>query len=162
MIGARLIGIALLLAVGVSGCGGDVSVAVCFGTAQFCSQGLRPVAKAGPSQTVAPGSLVTLDGSDSEGNIASYSWAQTGGPIVALSNANGAVATFIAPNATSAVTLSFRLTVVNETSQADTDSTSVIVQPQAAVALSWALELLDHLLQPTSMASKNPLCTAVA
>lgn len=129
MIGARLIGVALLLAVGVSGCGGDVSVALCFGDAQFCSQGFRPVAKAGPSQTVASGSLVTLDGSDSEGNIDSYSWAQTGGPIVALSNANSAVATFIAPDVTSAVTLTFQLTVVNETKQADTDSTSVIVQP---------------------------------
>ena len=111
------------------GCGGDTSVALCFGDARFCSQAFNPVAKAGPDQTVASGSLVTLDGSDSEGNVDSYSWAQTGGPSVALSNASGAVATFIAPNVTSAVTLSFRLTVVNETKQANTDSTSVIVQP---------------------------------
>ena len=111
------------------GCGGDTSVAFCFGDAQFCSQAFSPVAKAGPDQTVASGSLVTLDGSDSEGNVNSYSWAQTGGPTVALSNASGAVATFIAPNVTSAVTLSFRLTVVNKTKQADTDATSVIVQP---------------------------------
>lgn len=111
------------------GCGGDTSVVLCIGSAQFCTQAFNPVAKAGPDQSVAPGSLVTLDGSDSEGNIDSYSWAQTGGPTVALSNANSAVATFIAPNVTSAVTLSFRLTVVNETNQADTDSTSVIVEP---------------------------------
>ena len=111
------------------GCGGDTSVALCFGDARFCSQAFNPVAKAGPDQTVASGSLVALDGSDSEGNVDSYSWAQTGGPSVALSNASGAVATFIAPNVTSAVTLSFRLTVVNETKQANTDSTSVIVQP---------------------------------
>jgi hypothetical protein len=111
------------------GCGGDTSVALCFGDTRFCSQAFNPVAKAGPDQTVASGSLVTLGGSDSEGNVDSYSWAQTGGPTVALSNANSAVATFIAPNVTSAVTLSFRLTVVNETNQADTDSTSVIVQP---------------------------------
>ena len=111
------------------GCGGDSSVAVCFGDAQFCSQALKPVAKAGPDQTVASGSLVTLDGSDSTGNIDLYSWAQTGGPTVALSNANSAVAMFTAPNVTSAVTLSFRLTVVNATNQADTDSTSIMVQP---------------------------------
>jgi len=111
------------------GCGGDVSVALCFGDARFCSQAFNPVAIAGSDQTVASGSLVTLDGSDSEGNVDSYSWAQTGGPTVALRNADSAVATFIAPNVTSAVTLSFRLTVVNETNQADTDSTSVIVQP---------------------------------
>ncbi|MGH8634333.1 MAG: PKD domain-containing protein, partial [Burkholderiales bacterium] len=78
---------------------------------------------------VTSGLLVTLDGSDSEGNINSYSWAQTGGPTVALSNANSAAAMFIAPFVASTVTLSFRLTVVNETNQADTDSTSVIVQP---------------------------------
>ena len=111
------------------GCGGDTSVALCFGDARFCSQAFNPVAKAGPDQAVASGSQVMLDGSDSEGNVDSYSWAQTGGPTVALRNAGSAVATFIAPNVASAVTLSFRLTVVNETNQADTDSTSVIVQP---------------------------------
>ena len=111
------------------GCGGDTSVAVCIGNTSFCSQAFSPVAQAGPDQTVASGSLVTLDGSDSEGKIDSYSWAQTGGPTVALSNANSAVARFIAPYVASAVTLSFRLTVVDETKQADTDATSVIVQP---------------------------------
>jgi len=111
------------------GCGGDTSVAICVGDALFCSRAFNPVAQAGPDQTVASGSLVTLDGSDSEGSVDSYSWAQAGGPTVALSNASGAVATFIAPNVTSAVTLLFRLTVVNKTKQADTDSTSVIVQP---------------------------------
>ena len=111
------------------GCGGDTSVAICVGDALFCSRAFNPVAQAGPDQTVASGSLVTLDGSDSEGKIDSYSWAQTGGPTVALSNANSAVARFIAPYVASAVTLSFRLTVVDETKRADTDATSVIVQP---------------------------------
>jgi len=111
------------------GCGGDVSVAICFGSTLFCNQAFNPVAQAGPDQTVASGSLVTLDGSDSEGSINSYSWVQTSGPTVALVNANKAVATFIAPFVASAVTLSFLLTVVNETNLADTDSTSVIVQP---------------------------------
>lgn len=111
------------------GCGGDASVALCIGNTTFCSQVFSPIAKAGPDQTVASGSLVTLNGSASEGNVKSYSWAQTGGPAVALSNANSAVARFMAPLVASAVTLSFRLTVVNEANQADTDSTSVNVQP---------------------------------
>ena len=111
------------------GCGGDTSVAICVGDALFCSRAFNPVAQAGPDQTVASGSLVTLDGSDSEGSIDSYSWAQTGGPTIALSNASSAVARFNAPFVASAVTLSFQLTIVNETKQADTDSTSVIVQP---------------------------------
>jgi hypothetical protein len=111
------------------GCGGDTSVAICFGNTIFCSRTFNPVAQAGPDQTVASGSLVTLDGSGSDGNIDSYSWAQTGGPTVALVNSNKAVATFFAPFVASAVTLSFQLTVVDATKQADTDSTSVIVQP---------------------------------
>ena len=111
------------------GCGGDSSVAVCFGDAEFCAQSFQPVANAGPDQTVMSGSIVTLDGSASEGDIDSYSWAQTGGPAVALANANSAVATFIAPFVSNAVTLTFQLTVVDEANQADTDSTSVNVQP---------------------------------
>lgn len=121
--------LAWFLLTALLGCGGDASVAVCFGDAQFCSQAFLPVADAGSDQTVASGSVVTLDGSGSEGSIDSYSWAQTGGPAVALSNANSAAARFIAPFVMSAATLSFRLTVVNGTNQADTDSTSVIVQP---------------------------------
>jgi chitodextrinase len=111
------------------GCGGDSSVAICFGDAQFCAESFQPVANAGPDQTVVSGSVVTLDGSASEGDIDSYSWAQTGGPTVSLSGANSAAATFIAPFVSIAVTLTFQLTVVDETNQADTDSTSVVVQP---------------------------------
>ena len=111
------------------GCGGDASIAICFGDAAFCSVAFNPVADAGPDQTVASGSVVTLDGSDSEGSINSYSWAQTGGPAVALVNANQAVASFIAPFVASVVALSFRLTVVSESNVADTDSMSVTVQP---------------------------------
>ena len=121
--------LAWLSLVALLGCGGDTSVEVCFGDAQFCAQTFQPVANAGPDQTVTSGSVVALDGSASEGNIDSYSWAQTGGPTVALVNANSAVATFIAPFVSIAVTLTFELTVVNETKQADTDSTSVSVQP---------------------------------
>ena len=111
------------------GCGGDSSVSLCIGNAGFCSQAFNPVADAGPDQTVASGSLVTLDGAGSEGSIDSFSWVQTGGPTVGLVNANNAVATFIAPFVASAVTLSFQLTVVDKTKRADTDSMSVIVQP---------------------------------
>lgn len=111
------------------GCGGDTSVAICIGNTSFCSQAFSPVAQAGPDQTVASGSLVTLDGSDSSGNVNSYSWVQTGGPMVSLSSANSAVARFMAPFVASAVTLSFQLTVVDNAKRADIDLTSVIVQP---------------------------------
>jgi hypothetical protein len=60
-----------------------------------------PVANAGQDQTVAPKSTVTLNGlasSDPDGTISSYSWTQLSGPTVSISNANTAVASFIAPD----------------------------------------------------------------
>jgi hypothetical protein len=113
----------------LSGCGGDASVAICFGSTAFCTLAFNPVANAGPDQTVMSGSLVTLDGSASEGSISSYAWTQTSGPAVTLVNANQAVATFNAPFVASAVVLTFQLTVVDQSNQADTDTTSVTVQP---------------------------------
>lgn len=136
------------------GCG-DGSVSVCFGDVVFCNQALKPVANAGPDQTVTPGALVTLDGSNSVGTIQTYSWTQTGGPSVALTDANKARATFVAPNVAVAVTLTFRLTVVNSVNQADIASTNVVVLPPAAAALSRAIELLEGPLQPTQTAALN-------
>ena len=113
----------------LSGCGGDASVAICFGSTAFCTVAFHPVANAGPDQAVMSGALVTLDGSASEGSISSYAWTQTSGPAVALVNANTAVATFNAPFVASAVILTFQLTVVDQSNQAATDTTSVTVQP---------------------------------
>jgi hypothetical protein len=112
------------------GCGGDASVAICWGDAAFCSAAFSsPVADAGPDQSVASGSLVTLDGSGSTGGIEAFSWAQTGGPAVALVNANNAVATFNAPFVAGATALTFQLTVVDKSQRASSDSTSVTVRP---------------------------------
>ncbi len=78
----------------------DASVKVCVGDVVFCSGAFDPTARAGADQTVAVGDLVTLDGSNSEsngGSIKSYSWSQTGGTAVTLTDANKARATFMAP-----------------------------------------------------------------
>lgn len=104
---------------------GDGSVSVCLGNVD-CHHAFEPVANAGPDQKVTPGTLVTLDASNSESNIQSYSWTQTGGPSVALRDANKARATFVAPNVVAA-TLTFRLTVINSANQVDTASTNVAV-----------------------------------
>jgi K319-like protein len=132
------------------GCGDNSSVAVCFGDAAFCHVALNPRAIPGPDQTVATGDVVTLDGSNSEpsGGIQSYSWTQTGGPSVTLADANKARASFVAPSVASNAILSFRLTVVDQTNHADTDTTQVTVQPAANAAVTAALALFEGPLQP--------------
>ena len=143
----------------LSGCGDDSSVHVCIGDVVFCNQVFDPVAKAGADQTVASGDLVTLNGSNSisnGGSIQSYSWAQTSGPVVALTDANKARATFTAPAVTTDTALTFRLTVVNDADRADTASTVVTVQPAVAAALATALELFDGPLQPALTTTATP------
>ena len=139
------------------GCGDNTTVAACFGDAVFCHLSFNPRAIPGPDQTVATGDIVTLDGSNSEpsGGIQSYAWTQTGGPSVALADANKARASFVAPSVTSDEILSFRLTVVNQTNQADTDTTLVTVQPAAIAAVSTALALFEGSLQPGMQAAAS-------
>jgi hypothetical protein len=71
-----------------------------------------PVADAGTAQTTAKRVVVTLDGSashDPDGNSLSYSWSQTAGSTVTLSDAKAVKPTFTAPGKSG--TLSFSLTV---------------------------------------------------
>lgn len=73
-----------------------------------------PVANAGTAQTVSVGALVMLDGSassDPDGHTPlAYSWAQTGGPAVALSGAQMAQPTFTAPAAPTVLTFDLVVT----------------------------------------------------
>jgi hypothetical protein len=142
------------------GCGDNTSVAACFGDAVFCHVAFNPRANPGPDQTVAAGDIVTLDGSNSQPSdgIQSFSWTQTGGPSVALSDANNARASFVAPAVTSNAILSFRLTVVNQSNQADTDSTLITVEPQATAAVTTALALLEGSLQPVAATAATADC----
>src|SRR5919109_630669 len=90
-----------------------------------------PTANAGSDQSVNEGDPVALDGSastDTDGTIASYSWTQTAGTAVTLSDASSATPSFTAPDVDSAGdTLTFELTVTDNDGATATDSVKVTV-----------------------------------
>lgn len=90
-----------------------------------------PVANAGTDQTVDEGVLVTLDGSNSsdpDDGIASYSWSQTAGPSVTLSNTAAVKPTFTSPSVgAGGVALTFQLSVTDASGVARTDTCNVNV-----------------------------------
>ena len=88
-----------------------------------------PVADAGGHQLVSSGASVTLagSGSDADGRVVDYTWAQTGGPTVALDGASSATATFTAPAVTTRTTLTFSLTVTDDDGATGSDEATVTV-----------------------------------
>ena len=84
---------------------------------------------AGPDQKVPAGVLVTLDGSGSThstGGVIGYSWTQTSGPTVTLSNNGvGVQPTFTAP--ASSATLVFSLQAVGSGITGGTDTVTITV-----------------------------------
>jgi LmbE family N-acetylglucosaminyl deacetylase len=95
-----------------------------------------PIAIAGPAQSVAGGSVVQLDASassDPEGQPITFSWTQTSGPAVTLSDATSATPTFTAPAATRATqVLRFQVMVHDGSSASgDTVDVTVIALPNA-------------------------------
>ena len=84
--------------------------------------------------TVRPRETVNLlgSGSDPDNDKISYSWTQTGGHDVILTNSDKASASFTAPNLIG--TLTFMLTVVDSTGQAGSDSIDITVESTLPVA----------------------------
>lgn len=89
-----------------------------------------PTANAGPNQVVNTGATVQLDGSGSydPGSSPTYSWTQTGGPAVTLSDPTAVKPTFTAPSG--ATTLTFQL-VVSDGSTSSNPSTVTITVNEA-------------------------------
>ena len=86
-----------------------------------------PVADAGPDETVDVGDTVTLDGtgsSDPDGEVLTFSWAQTAGAAVTLLKENTATPSF---RATDNGDLTFELTVTDPGGLTDTDTVDVTV-----------------------------------
>ena len=90
-----------------------------------------PVVDAGPDQPADAGVMVFLSGtgSDPDGVIASYAWTQTGGTAVSLTGADAATAVFVAPDVSVEETLTFRLTVSDNTGAQASDEVQVTVRP---------------------------------
>ena len=92
-----------------------------------------PTANAGADQTVNGGAAVTLSGSgsDTDGTIVSYAWAQTAGPAVTL-NGVPPTANFTAPSVTAVTVLTFRLTVTDNQGATGSDTVNITVNPAPA------------------------------
>ncbi|WNC71490.1 PKD domain-containing protein [Thalassotalea psychrophila] len=92
---------------------------------------VAPTTNAGSDQTVNEVTTVSLTGSgtDSDGTIESYSWTQTDGNPVTLTNANTATATFDAPSTLVQLTLTFQLTVTDNEGATATDVIAIMVNP---------------------------------
>ena len=103
-----------------------------------------PVAHAGDNITVSEQTpLVSLDGSlsndDTDGNIQSYQWEQTGGDQVVLSDVNVAKPTFTSPvTLTTSQVLSFSLTVTDNEDATATDLVEVTILPVNADPVAHA------------------------
>ena len=89
-----------------------------------------PAAEAGADETVSGGATVLLDGRasmDPDGRIVRYAWAQTEGPLVTLSGAATATASFSAPALGNTSVLGFTLTVTDDSGEEAEDSVRITV-----------------------------------
>ena len=88
-----------------------------------------PTVNVGEDIVVDSGVIVNLSGlaNDIDGNIASYYWTQTSGPVVSISDSDSSMATFMAPTVTADEVLVFSLTVTDSDGKAVTDSLNVKV-----------------------------------
>ena len=110
-----------------------------------------PVADDGEPQTVATGALVTLDASESfdpDGDALTFSWTQTGGPVVTLSDPTTASPSFVAPIVASATTLSFRVSVSDTQSTTDSDGVAITVTPKNGPPMCHLARAFPFILWP--------------
>ncbi len=94
---------------------------------------VAPTADAGSDRKVPSGAGVTLDGSDSsdsDGNIVSFDWNQTAGPVVTTAMSGLGQAAFTAPNVAASTDLVFELTVTDDDDLRASDPVTITVVPE--------------------------------
>jgi hypothetical protein len=114
------------------GCGGGGG-----GGSNGGSESPTLTADAGPDQNVDELTPVSLDGSQSSGNPASFLWEQVlggGDPVVTINNPDSAICTFTAPVVSGQTPLTFRLTVADGDGASDSDEVTVVVENTALLS----------------------------
>lgn len=93
-----------------------------------------PVANAGEDVIVDGLETVALSGSgsDADGTIETYSWTQVSGEPVTITSADQKNASFTAPSTMEELTLSFRLTVTDDSGATAEDGVNITVLPENA------------------------------
>jgi hypothetical protein len=113
-----------------------------------CCPSNEYIANAGSDQTVLEGTLITLNGSDSNkssniGNMANYLWRQTDGPSIILNGNNTAYPNFVAPNYPNDTKYTFALEVFED---------QVINNSQTGAAI----DTVDIIVKDVNIEAKNP------
>jgi hypothetical protein len=106
------------------------------------------IANAGSDQTVLEGTIITLNGSDSNkssniGNTANYLWRQTAGPSITLYGNKTAHPNFVAPNYPTDTKYTFALEVLED---------QVINNNQTGAAI----DTVDIIVKDVNIEAKNP------
>jgi hypothetical protein len=106
------------------------------------------IANAGSDQTVLEGTIITLNGSDSNkssniGNTANYLWRQTAGPSITLYGNKTAHPNFVAPNYPTDTKYTFALEVFED---------QVINNNQTGAAI----DTVDIIVKDVNIEAKNP------
>jgi len=105
-----------------------LSITACGGGGDSTPADTQPIVNAGIDQTVNEGLTVSLlgTGSDADGGV-TFSWVQTGGISVTLSNSALSNPTFTAPVVTGTIMLTFELTVTDSTGNSVIDTVLITI-----------------------------------